>query len=149
MTHELFYGLIFWLSLHDPAICNLQARGALAEQDIVPSLFYIPAKLPASSTFGLLSAHGLAVLMRDPGAPLLADDTSDVIPFSIFIRSFGPDTTLNDRLASLIMSWHMAGRPTEHHLFIRAYPATKEYTAQANDIIIKKRWIQFVCSWQK
>jgi len=149
MTHELFYSLIFWLALHDASVCNLQARGTLAEQDIVPGLFYIPSRLPAHSTFGLLSAHGLSVLMRDPGAALPADDTSDVIPFRIFIRCFGSDTTVANRLAALVISWHMAGRPTEHDLSIRAYPAAKEYKMQANDIIIKKRWIQFVCSWQK
>jgi protein-L-isoaspartate(D-aspartate) O-methyltransferase len=150
MTHELFYGLIFWLALHDASICNLQARGALAEQDIVPGLFYVPSQQhPARSTIGLLSDQGLSVLMRDPSAPLPADDTAEVIPFRIFIRSFGSDTTVANRLSSLVMSWHMAGRPTEHNLSIRAYPTTKEYTAQTNDIIIKKRWTQFVCSWKK
>jgi protein-L-isoaspartate(D-aspartate) O-methyltransferase len=149
MTHELFYSLIFWLALHDSSICNLQARGTLAEQDIVPGLFYMPSKLPARSTFGLHSEQALCVLMRDPAVPIPTDDISDVIPFRIFIRCFGPDTTVANRLASLVMSWHMAGRPTEHNLFIRAYPTAKEYKAGANDIIIKKRWIQFVCSWKK
>jgi protein-L-isoaspartate(D-aspartate) O-methyltransferase len=149
MTHELFYGLIFWLALHDVSICNLQARGAIAEQDIVPGLFYIPSKIPIRSTFGLQSEHALCVLMRDPSVPVPTDDISDVVPFHIFIRSFGSDPAIANRLASLVMSWHMAGRPTEHNLFIRAYPAAKEYHAEANDIIIKKRWIQFVCNWQK
>jgi protein-L-isoaspartate(D-aspartate) O-methyltransferase len=149
MPHELFYGLIFWLALHDASICNLQARGEMAEQNIVPGLFSMPSKLPVRNTFGLLSEHALCVLMRDPGVPAPVDEMADVMPFRIFIRCFGPDTTVADRLTSLVTSWHMAGRPTEHNLFIRAYPAAKAYKANANDIIIRKRWIQFVCSWKK
>jgi hypothetical protein len=149
MPHELFYGLIFWLALHDASICNLQARGAIAEQNIVPGLFSIPSKLPVRNTFGLLGERALCVLMRDPDVPPPIDGMSDVMPFRIFIRCFGSDTALANRLASLVTSWHKVGRPTEQNLFVRAYPAAKEYKAGANDIVIKKRWMQFICNFNK
>jgi protein-L-isoaspartate(D-aspartate) O-methyltransferase len=149
MAHELFYGLAFWLALHDASICHIQARGEAAEQDIVPSLFHIPAKNPTRSTFGLLKENALCVLMRDPATPAPTDAMSDTIPFRIFVRCFGPDIAEADHLAALVMSWQMAGRPTEHNLSIKAYPAAEERVVEAGNIAITKRWMQFICSWQK
>jgi protein-L-isoaspartate(D-aspartate) O-methyltransferase len=149
MPHELFYGLIFWLALHDASICNLQARGTLAEQNIVPGLFSSSSKLPVYTTFGLLSEHALCVLMRDPAVPTPVDDQADFMPFRLFLRCFGPDRAVVDRLASLVTSWHRAGRPTEHDLCIKAYPITRAYKAKAHEIILRKRQVQLVCSWKK
>ena len=148
MAHELFYGLGFWLALHDPAICNLQARGSMTQRGIVPAVFYAPSQIPIHSTFGLLNDRALCVLMRDPAVPLPVDDISDVLPFRLYIRCFGDDKTLVNRLLELISSWQQAGRPMENNLSIRAYPRAHAYNAAAHESVVTKRWMQFVCTWE-
>ncbi len=140
----LFSGLSFWLALHEPLFGTLSASGPLAEQHVIPELFTFTGKFPSVSTGGLFVADAMSVLMRDPAsiAPAEAPDA-----FGLSIRSFGPAAALADRLKDLIMAWDEAGRPGERQLCISAYPHAQHYPLNKSDVVIAKRWTDFVCNW--
>jgi protein-L-isoaspartate(D-aspartate) O-methyltransferase len=140
----LFFGLGFWLALHEPLFCSLSAYGPLAEQGIIPSLVNFPGK--TVTTVGLLTEDALSVLMRPPSlAPV--DVLPDGSSFSLYLRSFGSATTLAQQLKQQVMAWDAAGRPGEQQLHVNAYPQEATYTLKVSDIVISKRWTNFVYSW--
>ncbi|MBV9230901.1 MAG: hypothetical protein JOZ18_16445, partial [Chloroflexi bacterium] len=143
----IFYGLSSWLALHEPLSCTLAAHSPLAEQKIVPELTRMPGKIATVSTLGLLSEQTLSVLMRDPALPPATDEVSNALPFRLFVRSFGTDNALTQRLQEQVIAWDASGRPGERNLHIRAYPHDTNLTVQERDITLSKRWTQFVFSW--
>ena len=144
---ELFYCLCFWLSVHEAGTCNLVGLVNTDLEQVAPVLFRHGRKSLLGSTIGLLSEHGLFLLTRDPAQALPAHDGYDPRPFTLWIRSFGRDSTLATRLSELVMDWQRAGRPSEQQLQIRAYPRGIKYTFAKGDIIVAKRWVHFVFKW--
>jgi protein-L-isoaspartate(D-aspartate) O-methyltransferase len=140
----LFSGLSFWLALHDPLFGTLSASGPLAEQRVIPELFTFTGKIPSISTGGLFSDEAISVLMRH-SAPLEPDTTPDA--FGLSVRSFGRASELTERLRNEVMSWDAAVRPGERQLHVSAYPHEQHHPFNASDVVIAKRWTDFVCSW--
>ncbi len=139
----LFSGLGFWLALHEPLFGSLTAYGPLAEQRIVPDLFSFLGKVPSASTTGLFSENALSVLMRDPAFTI-----SDISLFNLYLRSFGPAEALTQRLKDLVIEWDAVGRPGEQQLRLSAYPRDLYCPIKESDVVVSKRWTNFVCSWQ-
>ncbi len=142
---EPFFGLSFWLALHEAQFCLLTASTAHAMQNIVPGLIHFPGK--GTTTIGLLGDNALSVLMRDP-ASAPADTRPGGGPFNLSIRSFGFADLLSQQLKKQIMAWNAAGHPAEKQLRVRAYPQDASCNLKASDIVIAKRWTKFVYSWQ-
>ncbi len=140
----LFFGLGFWLALHEPLFCSLSAYGPLAEQSIIPYLVNFPGK--TVTTVGLLAEDTLSVLMRHPSltAPAALSDASS---FNLSLRSFGAAATLTQQLKHQVIAWDTAGRPGEQQLHVRAYPHEPTCNLKASDIVISKKWTHFVYSW--
>jgi protein-L-isoaspartate(D-aspartate) O-methyltransferase len=139
-----FFGLGFWLALHEPLFCSLSASDPLAEQGILPGLVYFPGR--AITTVGLLNENALSVLMRHNSIPsdaALADGSA----FNLYLRSFGSADALTQQLKHQILAWDIAGRPGEQQLHVNAYPQDATCDLKASDVIISKRWTNFVYSW--
>lgn len=71
------------------------------------------------------------------------------------IRRLGPDNTLAQRLQAQVLAWESAGRPlawntngTMEHLQLRAYSLEADYIPQAHEILITRKWTQFVITPQ-
>jgi protein-L-isoaspartate(D-aspartate) O-methyltransferase len=142
---ELFFGPLFWLALHEPLFCSLSASTPLAEQGIIPTLAHLHGK--TATTIGLLTENALSVLMRNP-APASANAFSSGGSFKLYLRSFGSADLLAQQLKQQIIAWDTAGRPGEQQLHVRAYPQGVTGNLKASDIVIAKRWTNFVYSWQ-
>jgi protein-L-isoaspartate(D-aspartate) O-methyltransferase len=140
----LFFGLGFWLALHEPLFCSLSASGPLAEQGIIPGLVNFPGK--TVTTVGLLTEDALSVLTRDP-TQASADALPDGSSFNLYLRSFGSAAMLAQQLQQQVIAWDTAGRPDEQHLHVRAYPQNVPYNLKTSDIVVSKRWTNFVYSW--
>ena len=140
----LFSGLSFWLALHDPLFGTLSAFGPLAEQRVIPELFTFSGKIPSISTGGLFSDEAISVLTRNP-TPLESGAAPDA--FGLTVRSFGPTAELATRLKDEVMSWDAAGRPGERQLHVSAYPHDQPHPLDKSDVVIAKRWTDFVCNW--
>lgn len=137
---DIFYGISFWLALHDPGFCTLFAYGAQASQSAIPALITLPVPSPTQSTIGVLGEHAISVLLRDPAA-------SKFVPSALFIRTFGPDETLAERMQELLLTWETAGRPDERRLSIKAYPIENVNNFSERCCVVSKRATQFVCRW--
>jgi protein-L-isoaspartate(D-aspartate) O-methyltransferase len=140
----LFSGLSFWLALRDPLFGTLSASGPLARQRVIPELFTFSGKIYSISTGGLFSEDAISVLTR-ASSPLAPGAPPDA--FSLAVRSFGPAAELAERLKDEVMAWDAAGRPGERQLHVRAYPPDQPHPSGASDVVISKRWTDFVCSW--
>lgn len=144
---ELFYGIGFWLALHEPMMCGLVGQLTPTTQDVLRTFFPYGGKGTMRGTVGLLSERGLCVLMREPAANIAADISQDLLPFTLWIRSFGKDLTLADYFGALLMQWHSEGRPCEQQLRIKAYPQGVDYVHDKDEMVIAKRWTHFLFKW--
>ena len=140
-SRQVFDGLNFWLTLHEPQFCALVAYDAVAEQGSMPSIFNIKTH----AALGLLSETSLSVLL--PSDPFRFGSI-DAPAFELLVRSFGPDDTLTQRLIEQIRAWDAAGRPGEENLSIKVYPRDTDYTPVANEVVIPNRWTKLAISWQ-
>jgi protein-L-isoaspartate(D-aspartate) O-methyltransferase len=136
-TGEDLSGLVLWLILHEPDVCQLWASGAAADQGLVPALI----TLPALAVTPVLLAHScLAALVR------LDDDGSQ--PFELGVRTLGADATpLAQRLLGQIRRWEAQGRPSASRLKISAYPL-RETGTPVDAIIIDKPSRRLALTWQ-
>ena len=146
---QLFSGLLFWLSLNEPRLCNLVARGDAVDQGIVPYLMGRLGKTRWVVAVALLEEAGLSVLMRPPDSPLPPEIKPGEPPpsFALYARSFGSKNSRARRLIDLVQAWDKANRPGAEGLRIRAYPVAAGPTIVADEQIIKKQWHQFIIDY--
>lgn len=149
-------GLWTWLALHEPRICKLTAEGDLAEKNIVPPLVGVDGRQKLSSTAILLEQSGFAALIRPPTETfslipfdkLTGPDGSGNVPFRLFIRQFGQDESIAQRLLKRIETWKLAGAPSSNDMQIRAYPKDSNYARGENQILLEKQWTKLVIEWK-
>jgi protein-L-isoaspartate(D-aspartate) O-methyltransferase len=148
---EIWRSLNLWLAMHEPQSCGLSAHGAALEQDLVPYLFGFDGAHKWRATNGVLAEAGLSVLMRSPDATAPLPETQEKEksppPFELYVRQFGPDETVAQRLLNSVQAWDKSGRPGLAGLRIRAYPAGADYTPTAKEHMVKKQWCSFVLDW--
>jgi protein-L-isoaspartate(D-aspartate) O-methyltransferase len=143
--YEIFFGLQLWLTLHEPYMDDLMAKGDMVERNIVPPLMGLGGEWKSVSTSVLIGKSGLAALMRPPGQPVPLGDVCDPLPpFELFVRQFGSDESLVHRLMRHIQEWDGAGRPSSEAWRIRAYPKHSDYTPAENEQVIEKRLTRLV-----
>jgi protein-L-isoaspartate(D-aspartate) O-methyltransferase len=144
-------GLWTWLSLLETQVCKLMAKGDLVERNILPPLIGIDGKPKLAGTVALLNQHGLAALVRPPGHSLVLLPLDKLFtgdqPFALFVRQFGSDDSLTQRLIAQIQAWDAAGRPSFDEMRIRAYSKDSEYIASENEFVIEKQWTKLVIEW--
>ena len=97
------------------------------------------------TALGLLGETSLSVLL--PSDPFRFGNT-DSPAFELFVRSFGPDDMLAQRLIEQIRAWDAAGRPGEENLSIKVYPRDTDHTPVADEVVITNRWTKLAISWQ-
>ncbi len=144
-----------WLALHEPQLCKLIATGDVTEESFVTPLIKIEAKQNSMGTPILVDKTGLAALMRPPDEPvpvvpfekLFAPDSPAEQPFSLFVRQFGSDESVAQRLLSLIREWKAAGSPSSDTMHIRAYPKDFDYKPANGEILLEKQWTKLIIEW--
>jgi hypothetical protein len=144
-----------WLALHDPQIHRLVAEGEMVEKNIIPPVLGIDARQKSSATAILLDEKGLAALMRPPEQSLpvitleqgFLPDSPATQPFSLYIRQFGPDRSLTERLAAQIRDWKAAGSPPSETMKIRVYRGDSDYQPSEGEMVLGKQWTKLVIEW--
>jgi len=140
-SQQIFDGLNLWLTLYEPQFCALVAHDTAVERGIMPSIFNIKTH----TALGVLGETSLSVLL--PSNPSRFGYI-DAFAFELFVRSFGPDDTLTQRLIEQIRAWDAASRPGEENLSIKVYPRDTDYTPVADEVVIPNRWTKLAISWQ-
>ena len=144
-----------WLALHDPQIHRVVAEGEMIDRNIVPPLLGIDARRKSSATAILIGKTGLAALMRPPEEALpmvtpelgFLPDSPATQPFHLFIRQFGPDKSITQRLLDQIKAWQAAGSPSSDAMQIRAYRRDFDYQPSENEVVLQKEWTKLVVQW--
>lgn len=144
---SLWEGLLLWLCLREPSICSLSAVGEGARRGLVPYLF-AHAGHAWTRTYGLQREETLCTLLR---APAVAGPTQDADsnPFELFVRRFGSDESLSQRLIDHCRAWDAAGRPGKSGLRIRAYPADVTDAPPSSTFVLTQRSTRLVIDWQQ
>ncbi len=145
-----------WLSLREPQLCQLVAEGDMVERNLVPPLVGIEEETQRSTSTALLfDEAGLAGLTRPPDQPvqlverkkLFAPDSPFVLPFELFVRQYGPDASIAERLIAQIKAWDAAGPPSSGEMHVRVYPKDVEYKPSKGEYLIEKQWTKLVIEW--
>jgi protein-L-isoaspartate(D-aspartate) O-methyltransferase len=144
-----------WLALHEPYMCKLVGEGEVTEQGLVPPLIKVQALINSEGTPILLGKTGLAALMRPPDEAvpvvafekLFAPDSPATQSFPLFVRQFGPDESVAQRLLALIQAWKAVHQPSSNTMHIRAYPKDFDYEPSEGEILIEKQWTKLVIKW--
>lgn len=148
---DVLHGSLWsWLVFREPQARKLIAKGDMVEQNIVPPLIGIDGKERSASTVVLLDKAGLVALMRPPDQPLplftLDKLVASDLPFALFIRQFGANDLLTQRLITEIRAWNATGRPALEK--IRAYPRNSQYIPSKNEVVIERQWTKLIIEWQ-
>ena len=144
-----------WLALHDPQIHRVVAEGEMIDRNIVPPLLGIDARQKSSATAVLIEKTGLAALMRPPDQSLpmvtpelgFLPDSPANQPFSLFIRQFGPDKSISQRLLAQIQAWRAAGSPSSEAIQVRVYRRDFDYEPYGSEVVLEKEWTKLVIQW--
>ena len=139
-----------WLVFREPQARRLVAKGDMVEQNIVPPLIGIDGKERSAGTVVLLDKAGLVALMRPPDQPLplftMDKLAASDLPFALFIRQFGANDSITQRLITEIQAWNAAGGPALEK--IRAYPRNSQYMPSKNEVMIERQWTKLILEWQ-
>ena len=136
-------------------MCKLLAEGSMVERDVLPPLIVIEGKQKSAGTAVLFDKSGLAALMRPPEQPvpvvafekLFTPDSPATQPFELYVRQFGSDETIAQRLLAQIQAWKAAISST-NEMHIRAYPKDFDYKLLENEILLEKQWTKLVIVWR-
>ncbi len=140
---EIFGGLNLWLALKEATYCRLEAIGEMAKRGLVPRLFGGMDKYCATN--GVLGDASLSVLVRPPDHG--EEDGENSTRFELFVRQFGADDALAQRLVSQIRAWDAAGRPSSERLRVRAYPREATPALLNPEFMIEKTWTRLAIEW--
>ena len=140
------WGLRLWLALQEPHFCELYAKGEAAKESSFPSFLRITDTFIA--TMGLYESGIWSLLSLEEDITAAKDHRR---PFKLMVRRFGPERALTQHLQEQVTAWESAGQPfvwsaqgTMAGMRIRACPLETDYIPQAHEILLKKRWTQFV-----
>jgi protein-L-isoaspartate(D-aspartate) O-methyltransferase len=153
---DIFGGTLWtWLALHESQIHRLVAEGEMVEKNIVPPVLGIDAREKSSATALWVEETGLAALMRPPdqSLPMISleqgflPNSPATQPFPLYIRQFGPDKSIAERMAASIRDWRAAGSPSSERMYIRAYRGDTDYQPSTNEVVLGKQWTKLFIEW--
>jgi protein-L-isoaspartate(D-aspartate) O-methyltransferase len=152
-VHEIIGGLRMWLALYEPNTGSLVAWDDMVARDIVPPLYGLGQTREVAFSPVLIEDSGLVALMRPPGqsTPLL--DYNELFTpgpsFALFVRQFGTDESLAQRLVTHVRAWDVAGRPSTDGLRVRAYRRGADCVPLEEEgaIVVEKRWTRLMLDW--
>jgi hypothetical protein len=136
------------LALNEPGFCRILASGESASSGLVPPLFGYARSRPVRFSLGVASQSGLCVMMRPPIQKGL-DDLMNPQPFRLWLRSYGDDPTLAERVAETLRGWEAAGCPGSESMRLRVYPAQHAPEPAAGEVVLPKRWTTFIIHWPR
>jgi protein-L-isoaspartate(D-aspartate) O-methyltransferase len=152
---EILRGLRFWLALQEPGLTDLVAAGEMVDRRLAPPLFGFGGERKSTITPVLFSQHGLAALISQPGGagPLVDVDSHDWYtadtPFALYVRQFGRDESLVQRLVRAVRDWDRAGRPDSGGLRVRAFQPGSPVRPGPGVYVVDKKWTRLVLDWPK
>ena len=162
---EMWGGLLFWLGLHEPSLCQLVTGSASLDARHrrwplrYPSGDYLStiglvgtdgtAETDGSARADLVGATGgVAVLAGPPVVPPEPLPADRPEPYEVVVQGYGDAEPLARRLIALVRAWEAAGRPSGSGLRIRAYPAESPPDwAGPGEIVIQKPRTRLVVDW--
>jgi hypothetical protein len=144
-----------WLALHDPQVHRLVAEGEMVGSNIVPPVLGIDARQRSSATAILIDETGLAALMRPPdqSLPMISleqgfiPDSPATQPFPLYIRQFGADRSIIERLVSQVRAWKEAGSPPSERMKIRVYRGDSDNQPAEGEMVLGKQWTKLFIEW--
>jgi hypothetical protein len=124
-------------------------------KNIVPPVLGIEARQRSSATAILIDETGMAALMRPPdqSLPMISleqgflPDSPATQPFPLYIRQFGPDRALTERLAARIRDWKAAGSPSSERMKVRVYRGDSDYQPSEGEMVLGKQWTKLFIEW--
>ena len=153
-TYTDFWGLRTWLTLREPAYCELLGKGddKKREYGALPSIAQIPDGSIAA--YGLCAGDSISLFLRTR-AENAGENDYWLQPFELIIRSFGPQRSLlAQQLFSAAQAWHEAGRPFYWHSWdilqnirIRVYPLESSYGPGPHELLSERKGSRFVFAW--
>jgi protein-L-isoaspartate(D-aspartate) O-methyltransferase len=150
---EFMRGLRFWLSLQEPGMTSLVAVGEMVDRRLAPALFGFRGEWKSTIAPVLCSTGGLAALVRHPGEDVPLVELQEWIgadaPFPLFIRQFGGDESLVQRLVRGIRDWDRAGRPDSTGLRVRVFPPDSTVQPGPGEYAVDKKWTRMILDWPK
>jgi protein-L-isoaspartate(D-aspartate) O-methyltransferase len=148
---EFMRGLRFWLSLQEPDLASLVAVGEMVNRRLVPALFGFQGEWISTTAPVLCSRDGLAALIRHPNEDVLLVDLhdwpGDDAPFPLFVRQFGGDESLVQRLMGGVRDWDRAGRPDSTRLRVRVFPPDAIVKPGPGEHVVDKKWTRMILDW--
>jgi protein-L-isoaspartate(D-aspartate) O-methyltransferase len=148
---EFMRGLRFWLSLQEPVLTSLVAVGQMVDRRRIPALFGFRGEWKSTTAPVLCSRDGLAALVRHPDddVPLvqLHEWAGDEAPFPLFVRQFGGDESLVQRLVRGVRDWDRAGRPESSGLRVRVFPPDTIVKPGPGEHMVEKKWTRLILDW--
>ncbi|GAC1322541.1 MAG: hypothetical protein NVSMB22_09390 [Chloroflexota bacterium] len=135
---EAWGSLRLWLGLHDSRVCALTAEASMTEHDIVPPFLQSPSPDTRNTSYGLVSRQSVN---------LLTYGTMSSSSYKLFIRSFGNDDGLGNRLREHVAAWDAAGRPTSDRLHVDVYRKGAAPQAGATEMLLSNPWTDIVLRW--
>ena len=142
---ELFNGLALWLALRQPGFCRLSALGEAVSRQLVPYLFGLEGK--SCVTFGVIRGASQCWLMRPSDQLPPLERETDTAAFELWLRCFGPEGGIAERLIEQIQAWVQAGRPSTEGMRVRAYPRETAYESSGHELMVVTPSMQFVLDW--
>jgi protein-L-isoaspartate(D-aspartate) O-methyltransferase len=154
---EFWGGLLLWLGLHEPSLCEIVAypESAVADAQRWP----LRHSSSSRSAVGLVEDGGLALLIgpTDAASDAVPMDRSE--PSDLHVRGYGSADRVVRRLIDQVVAWDAAGRKSGEGLRICAYPADERPVRSAPDsncgqdpwpaatVVIEKRRTRLVIDW--
>lgn len=138
---EVWRGLMLWLALHEPKLAGLTAGGAAVTAGAIPLLLGANGPKPWQTTIGVVTDDGMAFYMRQP---VTNTGSGEPETFVLGVCGYGPGSTAGQLLQDHAHAWHLAGRPGESGMRVRAYPVNNGLTMHT---AVTRRWHKFVVDW--
>ncbi|MBX3060076.1 MAG: hypothetical protein KF770_26770 [Anaerolineae bacterium] len=142
---EVWRSFMLWLALREPDLVLLDAGGAAATADAIPTLLKIDGPNPWRITNGIVTTDGMAFYLRQPPQPTLIEpEAGEPETFILGYRVYGEGTAVGERLEAHAAAWQAAGRPGIAGMRVRVYPV-ESYVM--GDTAVTRRWHTFVVDW--
>ncbi|MGH2403812.1 MAG: hypothetical protein ACRDGN_05030, partial [bacterium] len=140
-----------WLAFREPGFCSVSALGEAADRGVVPDLYrWSGSTVKVALTSGVVGDRALCLFVRPPDVPSAAGtDPEWRATFELYVRTYGSDDALADRVVEHVRAWDTAGRPSKEGLRIRVFPKEAGYRPSDGELVVDKQWSRLVLDWPR